>query len=135
MAAGYRFTQSMTAINRLFQQMKKASGMRNSSTRFICISQSHVDDIKDLLAGTKTGRLILDRLTINCIIKAFCEKYEPDEFIEQIKGREKEGCQIASNTCPHCGTIYHSFGLASLMDMNVRYARGNMMAWSCCRKE
>ena len=71
-----------------------------------------LDDIKDLLAGTKTGRLILDRLTINCIIKAFCEKYEPDEFIEQIKGREKEGCQIASNTCPHCGTIYHSFGLA-----------------------
>lgn len=56
--------------------------------------------------------MILDRLTINCIIKAFCEKYEPDEFIEQIKGREKEGCQIASNTCPHCGTIYHSFGLA-----------------------
>lgn len=71
-----------------------------------------LDDIKDLLAGTKTGRLILDRLTINCIIKAFCEKYEPDEFIEQIKGREKEGCQIASNTCTHCGTIYHSFGLA-----------------------
>ena len=71
-----------------------------------------LDDIKDLLAGTKTGRLILDRLTINSIIKAFYEKYEPDGFIEQIKGREKEGCQIVSNTCLHCGTIYHSFGLA-----------------------
>lgn len=53
-----------------------------------------LDDIKDLLAGTKTGRLILDRLTINCIIKAFCEKYEPDEFIEQIKGREKKDVRL-----------------------------------------
>ena len=65
-----------------------------------------LDDIKDLLAGTKTGRLILDRLTINCIIKAFCEKYEPDEFIEQIKGREKEGCQIVLITKLIANTVF-----------------------------
>ena len=71
-----------------------------------------LDDIKDLLAGTKTGRLILDRLTINRIIEAFCEKYDGAEFLELVEEREREECQIVSRICPDCGMLYHSFGLA-----------------------
>ena len=71
-----------------------------------------LDDIKDLLAGTKTGRLMLDRLTINRIIEAFCEKYDGAEFLEPVEEREREECQIVSRICPDCGMLYHSFGLA-----------------------
>ena len=71
-----------------------------------------LDDIKDLLAGTRIGRYILDRLTINNIINAFCNKYEPEEFIALLKESEREECQIVSRICPDCGMLYHSFGLA-----------------------
>ena len=74
------------------------------------------NNIKDLLPEEKTRQISGYYPTLKAspgkLIKAFCDEYEIDEFLELVKGRQREEYQIISNTCPDCGRVYHSFGAA-----------------------
>lgn len=75
-----------------------------------------MEDISDLLDGTEVGRLMREAprtvLSLQKIIRAFCDRYSAEEFVELAGERQKDGRRITRKECVVCGHRYHTFASA-----------------------